>query len=417
MTGTAAPHPRAGRIAVVLPSLEGGGAERSMLTLVKGFLGHGRQVDLVLCKAKGAYLSDIPAGANMIELQPTSGVTSRWLAALGNPASFSSLLKPVLLASKIAPEIARMRALQHYIERRRPDIILSALTYANLVAIWANYRTKSPVPVVVSERIALSTYCSSPSNARKWRWRYLPALVRQSYPLADAVVAVSGHVADDLVSVIGLPTDLVTAIHNPVVDDALRHCAQQAPQHKWFAQDAVPVILAVGRLTEQKGFAALLHAFARVRAKRPAYLVILGEGKQRQALQRLALELGISADVDMPGFVTNPFQYMARASVFVLSSEYEGLPGVLIQALACGCPIVSTDCPGGSREILADGRYGALVSVGDADDMAQAVLAQLDNPPPRDILLRRAEDFSVEHGVNNYLALLDTVVTHTAQRN
>lgn len=417
MTSTAATPPRAGRIAVVLPSLEGGGAERSMLTLVKGFLGHGRQVDLVLCKAKGAYLNDIPTGANMIELQPTSGVTSRWLAALGNPANFSTLLKPVLLASKIAPEIARMRALQHYIERRRPDIILSALTYANLVAIWANYKTGSPVPVVVSERIALSTYCSAPSNARKWRWRYLPALVRQSYPLADAVVAVSGHVADDLVSVIGLPRDLVTAIHNPVVDDALRHCAQQAPHHKWFAQDAVPVILAGGRLTEQKGFATLLHAFARVRAQRPAHLVILGEGKQRQALQRIALELGIGADVDMPGFATNPFQYMARASVFVLSSEYEGLPGVLIQALACGCPIVSTDCPGGSREILADGRFGALVPVGDADKMAQAVLAQLDNPPPRDILLRRAEDFSVEHGVNSYLALLDTVVTHTAQRH
>jgi glycosyltransferase involved in cell wall biosynthesis len=118
----------------------------------------------------------------------------------------------------------------------------------------------------------------------------------------------------------------------------------------------------------------------------------------------------------MPGFVENPFQYMARASVLVLSSQYEGLPGVLIQALACACPVVSTDCPGGSREILEDGKIGALVAVGDADGMAQAVLSQLDNPTPKDVLLRRAEDFSVEGGVSNYLALLDAVVTNAANR-
>ena len=126
--------------------------------------------------------------------------------------------------------------------------------------------------------------------------------------------------------------------------------------------------------------------------------------------------MGIRADVDMPGFVENPFQYMARASVLVLSSIYEGLPGVLIQAMACGCPVVSTDCPGGSAEILVNGEYGALVDVGDASGMAKAVLAELDNPTARNILLRRAEDFSVEHAVRNYLKLLDSVVEKAADQ-
>ena len=401
---------------MLLPSLEGGGAERSMLNLVKGFLSHGRTVDLVLCQAKGAYLGEIPVGATMIELEATANLKARWIAAIGNFSAFFALLRPVLLATKIAPEILRLRSLQQYIETYRPDVILSALTYANLVAIWAKHLSSTHVPVIVSERIALSTYCAAPSNFRKWRWRYLPELVSRTYPGADAVVTVSSDVTEDLITTIGLKKSSVTTIHNPVVDDGLRARAQQALQHPWFAPDAVPVILAVGRLTEQKDFATLLRAFARARAKKEARLVILGEGRLRKTLHELADTLGIGADVEMPGFVENPFQYMARASVLVLSSQYEGLPGVLIQALACACPVVSTDCPGGSREILEDGKIGALVAVGDADGMALAILSQLDNPTSKDVLLRRAEDFSVEGGVNNYLALLDAVVTHAANR-
>ena len=213
---------RADRIAVFLPSLEGGGAERSMLNLVKGFLAHGRTVDLVLCQAKGAYLGEIPEGATMIELKPTGSVQTRWIAAKGNPGDFFALLRPILLAGKIAPEIARIRSLQHYIEEYRPDAILSALTYANLVAIWAKHSSDSRVPVVVSERIALATYCAAPSNYRKWRWRYLPEVVRRTYRGADRVVAVSQFVAQELINKIQLDESSVTALHNPVVDDSLR---------------------------------------------------------------------------------------------------------------------------------------------------------------------------------------------------
>lgn len=408
---------RAERIAVLLPSLEGGGAERSMLNLVKGFLAQGRSVDLVLYKAKGAYLNQIPDGATMLELQATSEVRARWTAAIVNIRDFFALLRPVLLAKKNAPEIARLRSLQHYMEERRPDVILSALPYANLVALWARQASSVAVPVIVSERNALSTYCAAPSNYRKWRWRYLPELVRRTYPGADAVVAVSNHVAYELTTAVGLDEQSVITIHNPVVDDTLRARAEQALEHEWFAPDTVPVILGVGRLTEQKDFATLMRAFAIIRAKREARLVILGEGRLQKNLERLANSLGIQADVDMPGFVENPFQYMAQASVLVLSSQYEGLPGVLIQALACACPVVSTDCPGGSAEILAHGKYGALVDVGDANGMADAVLAELDSPTAREILLRRAEDFTVERAADNYLKLIDSVVAQATDRS
>ena len=191
---------RANRITVLLPSLEGGGAERSMLTLVKAFLSRGRTVDLVLCQAKGAYISDIPEGANVIELRATSDLQGRWIAAKGKPFDLFALLRPVLLAKKNAPEVARIRSLQHYLENNRPDVVLSALTYANLVTLWAKQMSGSRVPVIVSERNALWTYCTSPTNARKWRWRYAPELVRRSYPRADAVVTVSSHGAGELIN-------------------------------------------------------------------------------------------------------------------------------------------------------------------------------------------------------------------------
>ena len=200
---------------MLLPSLEGGGAERSMLNLVKAFLARGRTVDLVLCQAKGAYMSEIPEGATMIELEPTGSLQTRCIAAVTNIRDLFALLRPVVLASKIAPEIARIRSLRQYMEQRRPDVILSALTYSNLLAIWAKQSAGVTVPVVVSERIAVSTYCAAPNNFRKWRWRYLPEVVRRTYPGADAVVTVSRQVAEDLVANVGLPRQLVAAITTP----------------------------------------------------------------------------------------------------------------------------------------------------------------------------------------------------------
>jgi len=214
-------------------------------------------------------------------------------------------------------------------------------------------------------------------------------------------------VADDLALTTGLPRAGITTIYNPVVSVTLQEQARAPLVHPWFAPGNPPVVLGAGRLEAQKDFPTLLKALARVLAVREVRLMLLGEGKDRPLLEALARDLGIAEHVELPGFVGNPFAYMARAAVFVLSSTYEGLPGVLIQAMACGCPVVSTDCPSGPAEILDGGVYGPLIPVGDVGVLTQAILAQLDAPPDRERLRARAALFSVEHAVDQYLHVLN----------
>jgi glycosyltransferase involved in cell wall biosynthesis len=200
-------------------------------------------------------------------------------------------------------------------------------------------------------------------------------------------------------------------VYNPVVGPDLIAKVREPLAHPWFAPGGPPVILGAGRLDPQKDFVTLIRAFARVRAGRPARLVILGAPSRMQPaysaeLQDLPGTLDVARDVAMPGFVDNPLAFMARSAVFVLSSLYEGLPGVLIQALACGCPVVSTDCPSGPREVLDHGRFGPLVPIGDDEALARAIEAILDDPPPAERLRARAELFSVDRAVDKYLKLL-----------
>ena len=400
----------AGRIGVLIPSLEGGGTERSMLNLAKAFIERGRKVDLVVCRMKGAYVDSIPSAARLVALGSAGRVRGRLAALRANLANPLPVTRAALLPRKAASEIEYIASLKNYILEREPDVVLSAMTYANLTALWAKHAAGSRVPVVVSERIVLSRHCENDACRNQWRWRYLPALVRQSYPRADAVVAVSHQVADDLAQITGLLDERITTIYNPVVDQSLLTQATEPLSHRWFDPAEPPVILGVGRLTEQKDFATLIKAFARVRACKDVRLVILGEGRQHQLLNTLVAELGLQGAVDMPGFVKNPFSYMAKAAMLVLSSKYEGLPGVLIQALACGCPVVSTDCPGGAAEILDDGRYGPLVSVGDVDALARAIDGVLKHPPGKAMLVARSQMFSVDQAASTYLDLLDKIV-------
>jgi glycosyltransferase involved in cell wall biosynthesis len=234
-------------------------------------------------------------------------------------------------------------------------------------------------------------------------------MMRRLYPKADRIVAISQGVADDLISLLNLPHEKVTVIHNPVITPELFEQAKQPVSHPWFEQNRLLVILAVGRLTKAKDYPTLFRAFSLVRQVRPAKLLILGEGEERANLERLAIELGIQNDVSMPGFVDNPFAFMAKASVFVLSSAWEGFGNVLVEALACGCPVVATDCRSGPREILDNGRYGRLVPVGDHEALAKAILETLDNPDfpaNRQTRLQRAMEFSVDAAVDKYLKVL-----------
>lgn len=398
------------RIAVLLPSLAGGGAERSMLNLIGVFLQQGREVDLLLFRREGQYLDSVPDGARVIELAAGSALRGRWLAVQADPSGIGALLRPVLLARKTDGDLRHIASLARYLREQPPDVLLSAMTYTNLVALWARSLARVPVPVVISERISLSHHIESKSAKNAWRWRHLLPAVSHTYASADGIVVVSNSVADDLAANTRLERSAIRTIYNPVVDGKLRAMAAEPLDHPWFGPDAPPVVLGVGRLIPQKDFPTLLRAFAILSARCRARLVILGEGRLRTELESLARELGVESHLDLPGFAENPYRYMSRAGVFALSSIYEGLPGVLIQALACACPVVSTDCPGGSAEILDGGRVGRLVPMQDAAALADALHDTLNDPPSAQDLEERATCFSVQHTSAEYLDYLDEIV-------
>lgn len=359
------------RLAILVPALYGGGAERVMLKLAEGIAVRGYAVDLVLALAEGPYLTEVPESVRLVDLQAGRVLTS-------------------------------LPALVRYLRREQPAALLSVL-HANIVALWARRLANVPMQVVVSQRNTLSY--EAQHYASDLRMRLTPQLIRRFYPWADGIVAVSKGVADDLAQVAGIPRRCIRVIYNPIVTPELRAKAQAPLEHPWFGPGEPPVILAVGRLTAQKDFPTLIRAFARVRQARPVRLLILGEGEDRPALEALVEQLGVKSDVSLPGFVANPYPYMAQAGLFVLSSQWEGLPGVLIEALYCGAPLVATDCPSGPREILADGRFGQLVPVGDVDALTQAIKVALADGKPRPTR-ESWRRFELETVVSQYLDVL-----------
>lgn len=399
MPSTSAPAPP--KIAILLQSLPMGGAERSMLTLADGFCRQGCQVDLLLVVRRGALLAEIPDAARLIEL----GTVSRWklLTSLVKLPwdTFRSL--PKVLWHNRQPKVMRsLPKIVRYLQRERPDALLTTLPNNNLIALWAKWLARTPIRVVVCEGNTISKDMPPPSHLFEGHW---PRYMRPWYPRADAVVSVSDGVADDLTVVAGLRREQITTIYNPLDLDRVRQLAAAAVDHPWFADGEPPVILAAGRLAPQKDFPTLLRAFARVCGQRDARLVILGEGPERPVLERLVAELGLADRVALPGVEANPFAFMARARVFVLSSAWEGLGNVLIEALACGCPVVSTDCPSGPSEILQNGRFGRLVSVGDDAALAEAIIRILDEPADISALQARAQAFDIGIVCARYLEL------------
>lgn len=364
------PQKQAG-VAIFLPTLAGGGAERAMATVASGLADRGVPVELLLARAEGPYLSQLHAAVQVRDLHARS-------------------------ATQALLPLARV------LRQSQPAVLLSAMSHANIVASLAHRLAGSRARLVLSERVNLSALYE---QSQDWRLRLTRHLMRWTYPRADCLVAVSQGVADDLLQHVAVPADRVLAIPNPVVDATLLAQAQQAPQHPWLLDGSTPVVLAAGRLTPQKDFATLIDAFASLERGRSLRLLILGEGPERPALLQRAQALGVADRVSLPGFVANPFAAMRAASLFVLSSRYEGLPGVLIQAMACGTRVVSTDCPSGPREVLHGGRWGRLVPVGDAAALAAAMAAALDDPAPPDVKARAA-DYAEARAVELYARAL-----------
>ncbi|MCU0551383.1 MAG: glycosyltransferase [Leptolyngbya sp. Prado105] len=365
------------RIAILLSGYKSGGDTKVVLNLVNALARQGKAIDLVLASAAKLAL-DLPSNVRIIDLQ--TPLSTRTLTAL-----------------KLLPPLIR------YLWQEQPKVLISNLIFTNSIAVLAKQIAFVPTKLVLVEHIGLS---KNHDRADEPNSRFIPFLMRKLYPKADAVVANSQAMARDLESDFKLK-DHLTMIYNAAIDESLQEKAQEPCKHPWLQANQPPVFLGVGRFAHQKDFATLIRAFALLRQQMPARLIILGEGGLRGELEALIRDLEIAEDVDLPGFDPNPYPYMSRASVFVLSSRWEALPTVLLEAMACGCQIVGTDCPYGVEEILAGGEWGQLVSLEAPEEMAQAMKQALASPISAQAIQLRAADFNVDRAVTQYLALIE----------
>lgn len=349
-----------------------GGTEHSMTELIRNLAERGYTVDLLLIRYRGHVLDALPPGVQVHDW----GLRHTWFSL------------PLLAL---------------YLIRHRPRVLLTAKNSANKVAVWARRLARSKVRIVFTARTLLSQRLSSD---RIKRWRKLNAL-RIAYQSADAVVAVSQAVARDAIDLLKLDPERVSVIYNPVVSVALFDKANAPAEHRWLvANNGESLILSVARLNKNKDISTLLRAIALLRRERAIRLLILGDGPEREQLGCLCKELSLDDMVEFAGWVSNPYPYIKAANLVALSSRSEGFGRILAESLALGTAVVSTDCPGGPREILDDGRFGPLVPVGDAGAFAAAIRQVLDHPPDRKQLSRRGMDFSVDNSIHEYLRVL-----------
>ncbi|HLH13136.1 MAG TPA: glycosyltransferase [Methylovirgula sp.] len=355
-------------LVIYLPDLSGGGAERLHVGLAPHFLAAGMQVTFLLHRRRGELLDAIPSGARVISLDVT---------------------RP---AAALLPLIGFLR-------QERPAFLISNTEHMNIIALWAVSLAFARSCVIVTQHNALSQQAKRPSL----QYRAVPLLYRLSLRKADAIVAVSQGVATEVEKICGLTNGSVRVIHNGLIDDSFEARAAEPIAHRWFGESSV--LVAVGRMVEQKDHATLIRALAIVNRSRDVRLIILGEGPLRAELGRLAASLGLADLVDMPGFVANPLPFMRQAAALVLSSRFEGFGNVLVEALACGTQVVSTDCTFGPSEILANGKFGRLAPVGDVEALAQAILAALADPIDTRLLQSRGMEFATGLCAEKYLAL------------
>jgi glycosyltransferase involved in cell wall biosynthesis len=353
---------------MVLPHLTAGGAERVSILLAHEFIEQGLTVHVAVFRKFGRFQGELDP---RIPVHQAGGAGS---------------------ARAVLP-LARL------IRRLRPKAVMGVMVTPNMAAALAARLSGRRPCVVLTEHNQVDRNAAYFGTAAY-------RLIRWIYPLADKVVCVSDGVRESLLRFTGLPDAGTTVVHNPIVSPHIEALAAQPCGHPWLDDPRVPVVLAVGRLTEAKDYPMLLRAFAALRDRRPARLIILGAGPERETMEAVIADLGIAGDVDMPGFSNNPYAFMARASVFALSSAWEGFPTVLVEALACGAPVVATDCRSGPREILEDGALGPLTPVGDHDAFASALERVIDNPGDREARRQRAAVFSVARAAEIYRALL-----------
>ena len=359
------------RIALLVPTMEIGGVERAFANLANGLHQCGAEVDLVIGRAGGDIGATIESGVRLFDLESSHMIDA-------------------------VPGIAK------YLRSREPDAMIAAMTHSSAAALLARAIARRKTKIIATEHNTPMSQAGG--NTPGLKHRLLPLWSRWLNS-ADAIVAVSCGVADDLSARTGIDRNRVRVIYNAVITETLQDAATTAVEHRWFQSGQPPVILAVGRLDKAKDFPVLVRAFRLVRNHRQARLVILGDGPERNRIEQVVLDQGLIEDVALPGFEHNPYRFMRRAAVFALSSQWEGLPVALVEALALGVPVVSTDCAYGPAEILCNGKFGTLVPVGDHEAMALALIAALDCPV-RTNSTTHLQQFTVRSVASRYLSLI-----------
>ena len=399
------------RIAILAPSLAGQGAERKALYIGAGLLERGHKVDLLLYRLVCHYPEEVPDGMRIYYASGRNDNRTRlnldritairqpfvpdplpWrirLPRLGTASRLSRRHLPLLTSTRLPRWAVCIAA---YMDREKPDALLAMHVLATTAAAMATHLTSHRAKTVATLHGPLT--------------RQLLHRARRSYRYADEVVGVSHGITSEFSKIPNLSSGRVHTVYNPIEIDYIKRKSREPVSHRWLVSSDSPVIMAIGKLIKRKDFVTLLRAFARLVSKRKARLIVLGEGRFRSSLLSLTNRLGVAECVDFPGFAENPFAFLARADLFVLSSRNEGLPTVLIEAMVCGCPVVSTDCDFGPREILEDSRHGPLVPVGEPEALAGAMLSVLNNPPRPEALQDRAEFFNAARAVDQYEELL-----------
>lgn len=357
-------------IALFLPSLRGGGAEKMMINLAHGFANKNIKVDLITVEKDGVYKA--PNNVNHICLN----------------------LKKV--KHSIIPLIK-------YLKKEKPNYLISTLTHSNIIAVIAKLLSLSKTKIIIRSANTISFSLKGIKLRRKLTQKYGAMIF---YRFAYKIIANSEKSADDLSETLNINRRKIEIIYNPTITSDIFVKMNEKINHPWVNDKDNKIILGVGRLNKQKNFPVLIQAFDIIKEKGNFKLIILGEGKERKKLENLIKKLNLEKYIDLLGFVNNPYAYMSKSNIFVLSSNSEGLPNVLIEAMACGTPVVSTNCPSGPSEILEDGKYGKLVPVNNKEALAKAIIETLENPVDKNKLRERASFFSVEKAVNKYLKII-----------
>ncbi len=357
-----------------LPDYGDGGLERMFVNLASQIARNGIRVHFIVCDITRPYLDDLD--------------------------------KSVILTATDQDQQRMIDALTAHLNQDNPDVLLTAKELGLPVALTAKQRSSSTTKIYLRAITNISARIQRRHLLQKIKGLLEVRRLRKLYRQLDGIVAVSQGIATDVHAISGIPTAQIQVAHNPVVTPQLLERAEQPVEHPWLQQQNIPVVMATGRLTKQKNFELLIDAFAIVRKQRPLRLIILGDGARKTKLQKQADKLGISEDIDLYGFNPNPYSMLRHASLFVLSSNWEGSPNALTEALAVGCPSISTNCPSGPQETLQGGKFGPLIPMDDVQAMATAMMETLDNPLPREQLQSATELFTVENSALEYMHAL-----------